>query len=96
LVSFIQETSKLTEPAILKTLAMKGKPIKLADAPATRHRGRLPKNASREGPMCVEKMVQEVLSKKLGDANKQPDKEKQARDQLIQLFDALVPEDVKI
>jgi hypothetical protein len=96
LVSFIQETSKLAEQAILKTLARKGKTIKLADAPATRHRGRLPKNALRKGPMCAEKMVQEVLSKKLEDANKQPDKEKQARDLLIQLFDALVPEDAKI
>jgi hypothetical protein len=47
----------------------------------------------RKGPMCTEKMAQEVLCKKLDGVIEQPDKEKLARDRLIQLFDAPLPED---
>jgi hypothetical protein len=43
--------------------------------------------------MCAEKMAQEVLCKKLEGAIGQPDKEKKARDRLIQLFDAPLPDD---
>jgi hypothetical protein len=43
--------------------------------------------------MCTEKMAQEVLCKKLDGVIEQPDKEKLARDRLIQLFDAPLPED---
>jgi hypothetical protein len=38
-------------------------------------------------------MAQEVLCKKLGESTREQEKEKQARDRLIKLFDAPLPDD---
>jgi hypothetical protein len=91
--SFIQAAFKPAEQAILETPTRKSKSTKPADAPATRRSGRLAEKVQRKGPMCAEKMAQEVLCKKLEGAIGQPDKEKKGRDRLIQLFDAPLPDD---
>jgi hypothetical protein len=85
--------TKPAEQAILKTPVRKGKPCKPADAPASRRSDRLAEKALKKGSMCAEKMAQEVFCKKLEGAVEHPDKEKQDQDQLIKLFDALLPED---
>jgi hypothetical protein len=85
-VAFIQASYRSAEQAILKTPARKNK-IAKPDAPTIRRSGKLAEKAQRKGPMCAEKMAQEVLCKKLEGAAKEQGKEKQARDRLIRLFD---------
>jgi hypothetical protein len=90
--AFIQTSYKPAGKAILNTPARKIKTA-MPDVPAIRRSGRLAEKAQKKGPMCAEKMAQEVLYKKLEGAAGEHDKEKQARERLIRMFDAPLPDE---
>jgi hypothetical protein len=94
LAAFIQGIAKPVAAAILKTPAKNSKAPRPSKAPTARRSGRLAAKALKKGNRSAEEMAQEVLCKKLGAGLVQTDKGEHARNRLIKLFDAPLPDEV--
>jgi hypothetical protein len=90
---FLQEMSNLAPNSILKTPAKKVQTRKEEEPPAVRRSGRLAATSKSKGRKSVEEIAQEILRSKLGGPHDPNCSKDQARDQIMKLSDAPIPQE---